>query len=68
MLERRVLRAWLVYGREKRRKARRYAGAMDRHRSRLLALGVRQWITMATHRRAQREEEVLHIQAKVGVT
>lgn len=68
VLEQKVLRAWLLYSCEKRRKAQRYAGAMERHRSRLLAVGVRQWITVATRRKAQREEEALHIQAKVGIT
>ena len=88
MLEHKVLGAWLSHTREKKRKAERYAHAMERHRHRLLGVGVRQWIRVssvlcrgqgrlhmihaclqvATHRKAQREEEALNIQAKVGVT
>ena len=47
MLELKVLRAWLLYAREKRRKKERYASAMQRHRSGLVAMGVRQWIRVS---------------------
>lgn len=39
-----VLAAWLLYTMNRRRKAERYALAMDRYRERLLTLGVAQWI------------------------
>jgi len=38
------LAAWLLYTMNRRRKAERYALAMDRYRERLLTLGVAQWI------------------------
>ena len=44
MLEQRVLTAWLQYTAEKKRKAQRYASAMERHRAWLQGVGVRQWI------------------------
>jgi hypothetical protein len=46
-LEQRVLTAWLQYAAERRRKAQRYAKAMERHRAWLQGLGVRQWIRVS---------------------
>ena len=39
-----VLAAWLFYTLNRRRKVERYTLAMERYRSRLLTLGVAQWI------------------------
>lgn len=47
MLEQKVVRAWLHYVAERKRKAERYARAMSRHRAGLLGLGVRQWIRVS---------------------
>lgn len=52
VLEHKALRAWLLYAREKRRKVDRYALGMERHRTRLLGVGVRQWIRVSSRRDA----------------
>lgn len=46
-LEQKVVRAWLLYVAERKRKAERYAQAMNRHRAALVGLGVRQWIRVS---------------------
>lgn len=46
-LERKVLAAWLLYAMQKRRKKERYNQAMERHRKRLITIGVRQWIKVS---------------------
>ena len=39
-----ALVCWLMYAMNRKRKAERYAAALRRHRSRLLLIGVTQWI------------------------
>lgn len=47
MLELKVLGAWRCYVVGRRRKAERYAGALQRHRAALVRLGVKQWIKVS---------------------
>ena len=44
VLEQRVLLAWMQHTALRRAKAQRYAAAMERHRTWLLEMGVREWI------------------------
>lgn len=44
VLETKVVAAWLLYTMQKKRKRERYSQAMDRHRKRLITIGVKQWI------------------------
>ena len=44
VLESKVMTAWLLYAIQKKRKRERYGQAMERHRKRLVKIGVKQWI------------------------
>ena len=44
VLESKVMTAWLLYAIQKKRKRERYDQAMERHRKRLVKIGVKQWI------------------------
>lgn len=48
-LERKMVAAWLFYAMRKRIKKERYSQAMERHRKRLITIGVRQWIRVSMH-------------------
>ena len=43
-----ALACWLLYTMNRKRKAERYSQALQRHRSRLLQIGVMQWIEVCT--------------------
>ena len=58
---------WLLYLMNRKRKAERYAQALQRHRSRLLHIGVTQWIKYASSVESQRMESALQHQAQVHV-
>lgn len=47
-LERKVVTAWLLYILKKKRKRERYIKAIERHRKRLVTIGVRQWIRVSS--------------------
>ena len=49
ILQLKVLKAWVSYTAQKKRKTVRYAQAMDRHRAWLMGVGVRQWIKVNKH-------------------
>jgi len=47
-LQHHCLAGWLLYTLERKRKKRRYSEALDRHRKRLVKMGVTQWIKVSS--------------------
>ena len=47
VLQRRCLAAWFLHTLERRRKRERYSQALERHRKRLVTIGVSQWIKVS---------------------